>query len=206
MAVSTRHAEIRITGNDYGVVDLGSVNGTKVNNKEIVPHRPRVLESGDTIVIANFRVGFSIGATSGAVEARDTSLVHAREIVSRILARSGLDAGVRGSIRSLNAIFEAPEEDTSSFAVDLQDGVRKDKNEMQENDELGAEAIGDQIPKENTSLPIGPADPLLGGDAVLKNTNEIPRPKVHGKGDMGLIVVGAVIVIAAVAGLVYLFS
>jgi hypothetical protein len=164
-----------------------------------------VLESGDTIAIANFRVGFSIGATNGALEARDTSLVHAKEIVKRILARSGVDVEDGSSDRALNAIFEAPEEDTASFVVDVQDGAPKREEKIPENEPEGA-GIEDLVPGEDAQLPVGPVDPLLEGDAVGKDTNEIPRPKSPGKGDMGLIVVGAVIVIAAVAGLVYLFS
>ncbi len=206
MAISTRHAEIRITENDYAVVDLGSVNGTQVNGKEIVPHRPRVLENGDTIVMANFRVDFSLGATRGALEARDASIVHAREILTRILARAGADADAGDSARSLNAIFEAPEEDTSSFAVDLQDGAGERGEEIEESGGPDDAATEDQRSEEAPQLPIGPADPLLKSDQVARKTDEIPRPKDPGREDMGLIVVGAIIVIAAVAGLVYLFS
>jgi pSer/pThr/pTyr-binding forkhead associated (FHA) protein len=206
MAVSTRHAEIRIAGNDYAVVDLGSMNGTKANGKVLIAHRPRVLESGDTLSIANFQVGFSIGATGGALESRDASLVQAKEMVAQILARSGVDPGAGGADRSLNAIFEAPEEDTSSFAVDLQDETWKEQGDSHRSDQAVRIGFNGETAEEDASLPIGPADPLLGGDGVTKHTDELPRPKVHGKGDMGLIIIGAVIVIAAVTGLVYLFS
>jgi catechol 2,3-dioxygenase-like lactoylglutathione lyase family enzyme len=45
---SRRHAEIRRSGNDVVVVDLGSTNGTRVNG---APVHERVLEDGDEIVI-----------------------------------------------------------------------------------------------------------------------------------------------------------
>jgi hypothetical protein len=45
---SRRHAEIRRSGNDVVVVDLGSTNGTRVNGATI---RERVLSDGDQIVI-----------------------------------------------------------------------------------------------------------------------------------------------------------
>ncbi|MCP4198385.1 MAG: FHA domain-containing protein [Proteobacteria bacterium] len=206
MAVSTRHAEIRIAGNDYAVVDLGSVNGTQVNGKVLVAHRPRMLDSGDTIAIANFRVGFGIGATGGAPEPRDASLVQAKEMVAQILARSGVDPGAGSADQSLNAIFEAPEEDTSSFALDLQDETWKEEGNSPGSDRQRSIGPESETANEDASLPIGPVDPLLGGDGAAKHSDELQRPNVHGKGDVGLIIVGAVIVIAAVAGLVYLFS
>jgi len=46
--VSRRHAEIRRSGNDVVVVDLGSTNGTRVNGATI---HERVLGDGDQIVI-----------------------------------------------------------------------------------------------------------------------------------------------------------
>ena len=53
--VSRRHAEIRRSGSDFVVVDLGSTNGTKVNGAVI---RERRLSDGDEITVGNTRLRF----------------------------------------------------------------------------------------------------------------------------------------------------
>ena len=58
--VSRRHAEIRIVDKDYLLIDLGSSNGTHVNNRRIAQH---VLESGDEV-----RIGGSVMLYTGPGE------------------------------------------------------------------------------------------------------------------------------------------
>ncbi|MGH9165201.1 MAG: FhaA domain-containing protein [Acidimicrobiales bacterium] len=53
--VSRRHAEIRRQGNDIVVVDLGSMNGTKVNGAGV---RQRQLTDGDEITVGSSRLRF----------------------------------------------------------------------------------------------------------------------------------------------------
>ena len=53
--VSRRHAEIRRQGNEIVVVDLGSMNGTKVNGAGIRQHR---LHDGDEITVGSSRLRF----------------------------------------------------------------------------------------------------------------------------------------------------
>lgn len=89
MTVSTRHAEIRLDGHEYRVVDLGSRNGTTVEGTRLVPHRPRRLANGEVIGIAGFDVRFRLGIAPGPPEGRDESIVQAREILAGILARTG---------------------------------------------------------------------------------------------------------------------
>ena len=48
---SGRHAEIRPDGQGYSIVDLGSTNGTFVNDQRLTAHIPRPLHSGDRIRI-----------------------------------------------------------------------------------------------------------------------------------------------------------
>ncbi|MBZ5686396.1 MAG: FHA domain-containing protein [Acidobacteriia bacterium] len=50
---SSRHAEIRSddSGQGYSIVDLGSTNGTFVNEQRLSSNIPRLLKSGDTIRI-----------------------------------------------------------------------------------------------------------------------------------------------------------
>jgi hypothetical protein len=53
--VSRRHAEIRRTGDDFNLVDLGSTNGTRVNGVAVHEHR---LNSGDVVTIGMTSIRF----------------------------------------------------------------------------------------------------------------------------------------------------
>ena len=88
MAVSTRHVEIRLEGNEYKAVDLGSRNGTFVDGVRLVPHRPRRLANGDVLGVAEFDVRFRLGIAPGAPQGRDEAAVQAREILAVLLART----------------------------------------------------------------------------------------------------------------------
>lgn len=48
---SGHHAEIRQEGQGYSIIDLGSTNGTFVNEQQLVPHVSRMLVSGDQVRI-----------------------------------------------------------------------------------------------------------------------------------------------------------
>lgn len=296
MAISTRHAEIRIKDNDYAIVDLDSLNGTEVNGKKLVAHRPRILKNGDRIVLGDFRVQFGLGAGPGQSEPRDAPERHARQMLARILARTGqiprasslivvhgpakgsrfdlprapasvvigsgrdtdicldddavsrkhveilvepegvflrdlksrngtivggervgdvqLEPGTHFTVggttialehptqSSLEAIFEAPEEETSSFAV----GWDVEPAPVSEDAPAGVE----ETPGEPEPRPIGPADPLLeeAEPPVSRTTGDISIPSIQGNSgsDLGLIIVGAIIVVASVIGLVYIFA
>jgi hypothetical protein len=52
--VSSHHAEIRLDGQGYSIVDLGSINGTFVNGQRLTKNTPRPLHAGDTIRIGDF--------------------------------------------------------------------------------------------------------------------------------------------------------
>ncbi|MDN6259397.1 MAG: FHA domain-containing protein [Corynebacterium sp.] len=58
VTVSRRHAEFRRNGNQYEVVDVGSLNGTYVNRE---PKNSAVLSNGDEIQIGKFRLVFLNG-------------------------------------------------------------------------------------------------------------------------------------------------
>ncbi len=57
---SGRHAEIRPEGEGYSIVDLGSTNGTYVNEQKIAPHAPRTLYSNDRIRIGSTIFTFEV--------------------------------------------------------------------------------------------------------------------------------------------------
>lgn len=59
VTVSRRHAEFRRDGEDYEVVDVGSLNGTYVNRE---PKNSSTLSNGDEIQIGKFRLVFLNGS------------------------------------------------------------------------------------------------------------------------------------------------
>lgn len=304
MAVSTRHAEIRLEANNYKIVDLGSLNGTHVGGKRLVPHRPKLLGNGDRIAIAGFTVEFGLGVTSGIPDPRREAVWQAREMISSML--SGGDGAVfapalmvlrgpskaaryemveqpcavkigRGrsveirledpdvsrehavvewsdnvvTVRDLGshngvvfqgkrveeavlspgdtfvvgnttlalehpadsalvAIQEAPEEETSTFSPSLREisQERLEEAVTEPPKQTEPHPQPEEPPDPADLPPVGPDDPLSypGQPGYVRTTREIPRPVAQEKSDMGLIIVGAIIVVAAVAALVYLFS
>ena len=57
---SGRHAEIRPEMQGYSIVDLGSTNGTYVNEQKLVPHAPRSLYINDRIRIGATTFTFEV--------------------------------------------------------------------------------------------------------------------------------------------------
>ncbi|PQM48442.1 Glycogen accumulation regulator GarA [Mycobacterium talmoniae] len=66
VTVSRRHAEFRLEGNEFQVVDVGSLNGTYVNRE---PVDSAVLANGDEVQIGKFRLVFLTGPKTGDNEA-----------------------------------------------------------------------------------------------------------------------------------------
>lgn len=60
-SVSTRHATIRATGNDFAIVDEGSTNGTWVGGVRLNPQSPRAVKSGDLVRIGRVWLELVIG-------------------------------------------------------------------------------------------------------------------------------------------------
>jgi serine/threonine-protein kinase len=60
--VSRRHARIWVEGDTFLVEDLGSVNGTVINDSvRLAPRQPRVLDSGDKLRLGETTLHFLIG-------------------------------------------------------------------------------------------------------------------------------------------------
>ena len=60
--VSRRHARIWREGNAFMVEDLGSVNGTVINDIiHVEPRQPRALDSGDRIRLGETTLHFLVG-------------------------------------------------------------------------------------------------------------------------------------------------
>jgi pSer/pThr/pTyr-binding forkhead associated (FHA) protein len=54
--VSRLHATIRINPEKVMITDLGSSNGTRLNEEKLQPHRETQLEHGDMIVMGRFKI------------------------------------------------------------------------------------------------------------------------------------------------------
>ena len=55
MNVSRRHAEIKLEGGGYWIVDLGSTNGVEVNGRRVDRAK---LDEGDRIVLGQTELAF----------------------------------------------------------------------------------------------------------------------------------------------------
>jgi len=58
---SSHQAEIRPGGSGYSLTDLGSTNGTFVNEQQLDPHYPRLLQGGDRIRIGDMTFLYQAG-------------------------------------------------------------------------------------------------------------------------------------------------
>jgi hypothetical protein len=56
LGVSRRHVAIRRTGDSYEVMDLGSVNGTFLNEERLVPHQSYRLPSGSHLRLGGMQI------------------------------------------------------------------------------------------------------------------------------------------------------
>jgi hypothetical protein len=62
-SVSRKHAEIRLDEGIYFLVDLGSRNGTFINNYKVNPNHPYALEHGSEIAIGDYVLTISMQTT-----------------------------------------------------------------------------------------------------------------------------------------------
>ncbi len=74
---SSHHAEIRPEGQYYSIVDLGSTNGTFINEQQIYSGMPRLLQAGDTIRIGDTRFSLEASPFQKGVSSSDGSTVRA---------------------------------------------------------------------------------------------------------------------------------
>lgn len=71
--VSGNHAEINPTGQGYTLTDLGSTNGTFVNDLRLAPHVPYVLKLQDRIRIGQTPFTFEMSSTPESTPARQSN-------------------------------------------------------------------------------------------------------------------------------------
>jgi hypothetical protein len=61
LTASSHHAEIRLGVYGYSLTDLGSTNSTFVNEQQLAPHIPRLLQGGDRIRIGDMTFMYDAG-------------------------------------------------------------------------------------------------------------------------------------------------
>jgi pSer/pThr/pTyr-binding forkhead associated (FHA) protein len=66
LGISRRHAVIRRADAGYEVLDLGSANGTWLNEERLVPHQPYPLVSGSHLRLGNMRLFVLYGSFKGS--------------------------------------------------------------------------------------------------------------------------------------------
>ena len=54
--VSRLHATIRVFNNSISIADLGSSNGTRLNDRKLQPHREHPVQHGDMIMLGRFKL------------------------------------------------------------------------------------------------------------------------------------------------------
>lgn len=54
--VSRLHATLRIKDNQLFIEDLGSSNGTRINNNKIISHNDQLIQHGDVIALGRFKI------------------------------------------------------------------------------------------------------------------------------------------------------
>ena len=64
LRASSHHAEVRPEGAYFSVVDLGSSNGTFVNEQQVFGNAPRLLQPGDMLRIGDTRFTFELAEAS----------------------------------------------------------------------------------------------------------------------------------------------
>lgn len=64
MGVSRQHAQISKSDEGYHIMDMGSSNGTLLNDERLKPYQPYPLQDGDHITLGQLRLVFYAGQSS----------------------------------------------------------------------------------------------------------------------------------------------
>jgi adenylate cyclase len=132
--VSRQHAEIRRHGNNYILIDLGSVNGTWLNSRRITV--PRDLEDGDQIRIGNGAIRFA--AAPSEIQGDGTFGQSTRRLIS-----SGHVVVLVADIRNYTAMSETlPSRELSRL---LADWFKQASNIIETRNGIIDKFIGDAI-------------------------------------------------------------
>jgi pSer/pThr/pTyr-binding forkhead associated (FHA) protein len=58
-SVSSHHAELSVSGQDYILKDIGSTNGTRLNGKSLPADQERTLRDGDVVLFGQIRAVYA---------------------------------------------------------------------------------------------------------------------------------------------------
>lgn len=83
--VSRKHAMIVAQGNDFYLIDLGSSNGTILNNVKLKPKEKKLLRDNDIIKIEKFEIIFRVKDIDFTPESLEGTKTIARKMVEEIL-------------------------------------------------------------------------------------------------------------------------
>ncbi|HEX9610665.1 MAG TPA: FHA domain-containing protein [Gemmatimonadales bacterium] len=161
--VSARHAEIRHTGGDWVVLDLGSRNGTYVNDRRIASGTP--IKAGDTVRLGESGPTLRVTATG-------------EPLAPTVPERPALPA------ETLAARAE-----TRAYAVTLIDAVSGRRFEAQgtrirlgrgSECEVRPEGESSPVSRVHAELTVGPTDALVLRDVGSRNGTFLNGQRVHG--------------------------
>lgn len=83
-SVSRKHAKIEVSNHQVSVIDLGSGNGTRVEQKKLIPNEPQTIQPGQKILIEEFEVQVSFKEPAHKdlpkIEIEEESLTHADQV------------------------------------------------------------------------------------------------------------------------------
>lgn len=149
--VSSRHAEIRRKPNDCVLVDVGSTNGTRINDQRVVPGKEYPLHEGDQIRIGDFILRFHLSDSSDS-KASPASVLNERFV------SSVQDFDSRGALAyRLRCLYAGisqrdPKEREEALCRTLREGVRA-------HDATRAEQLLKDIKSSFSSAGAGPHSP-----------------------------------------------
>lgn len=146
ISVSRHHAKIEQRGSDLFLVDLGSQNGTKINDKRI---KDQKLKSGDSLQIGKFIMVFEQKAVR-AIQADPNE---------KGISKYTLEEERTGFLKKVSAIDGDQAHSTTQLSADDLENVRM----MMRMEENGKIALADQP---QTSWLIGKAGLRFGGGGV----------------------------------------
>ena len=104
--VSRLHAEIQLEKNIYYLVDVGSSNGTFLNNVRLKPKQRYRLKLGDKIDLGNVSVTFLFQKKHIAVPEPITSLNNPATVIQIVFGETNRKPTLKGRFRKLVSIIE----------------------------------------------------------------------------------------------------
>lgn len=136
-AVSLRHLTIEHSQRGYELLDHGSTNGTRINDKRVVSGRSTLLANGDIIEIAGFRMLFECDRAVGTTGVERTASLarqllraiasdeHAKDLHTELIVRNGPDVGQVHSLPSAPARVTVGRATEADIVIDDADASRQ---------------------------------------------------------------------------------